>query len=83
METVEVKIIRKTLNYKGQCLHLVKGCNFIIHSFAGDVKEVRMMDKKPKSTARQEQIIRNCTQGRITKDEAIKQLKESNNVKDK
>jgi len=41
------------------------------------------MDKKPKSTARQEQIIRNCTQGRITKDEAIKQLKESNNIKDK
>ena len=41
------------------------------------------MDKKPKATARQEQIIRNCTQGRITKDEAVKQLKESNNIKNK
>jgi len=32
-------------------------------------------------TARQEQIIRDCTQGRISKDEAVKQLKKTNGNK--
>jgi len=37
--------------------------------------------KKPAATAQQEQIIRNCTQGRISKEEALNQLKKANGQK--
>jgi len=40
-----------------------------------------MEKKQTGTTARQEQIIRDCTQGRISKNEAINQLKKSNGQK--